>query len=92
MFLKIVVIIFVVGHCFGITQASCEGCNCKTDCAGAGMFPTPVNAVPTNVITMATAIDGVTLMVQAPGIIAKLKKHGPGNHAVSQTLNEKDYC
>ena len=27
-------------------------------------------------------IDGVTLMVQAPGIIAKLKKHGPGNHAV----------
>ena len=46
------------------------------------MFPTPVNAVPTNVITMATAIDGVTLMVQAHGIIAKLKKHGPGNHAV----------
>ena len=46
------------------------------------MFPTPVNAVPTNVITMATAIDGVTLMVQALGIIAKLKKHSPGNHAV----------
>ena len=46
------------------------------------MFPTLVNAVPTNVITMATAIDGVTLMVQAHGIIAKLKKHGPGNHAV----------
>ena len=46
------------------------------------MFPTPVNAVPTNVITMATAIDGVTLMVQAHGIIAKLKRHSPGNHAV----------
>ena len=31
---------------------------------------------------MATAIDGVTLMVLAHGIIAKLKRHSQGNHVV----------
>ena len=31
---------------------------------------------------MATAIDGVTLMVLAHGIIAKLKSHSQGNHVV----------
>ena len=46
------------------------------------MFPTLVNAVPTNVITMATAIDGVTLMVLAHGIIVKLKRHSHGKHVV----------
>ena len=38
MFLKIVVIIVVVGYFFGKTQASCEGCNCKTDCGMLKLF------------------------------------------------------
>ena len=38
MFLKTVVIIVVVGYFFGKTQASCEGCNCKTDCGMLKLF------------------------------------------------------
>ena len=39
------------------------------------MFPTLVNVVPTNVITMGTAI-------LAHGIIVKLKRHSHGKHVV----------